>query len=451
MNNDRKLKIEKKYLFVHLLFILSIIVLWMIGNLFNVNIIILSIYILYLFILYKIRPFNIIPYSWMFIMSSLNIVGVFICENSNIFLIEMEMSSAYYNSLAPIVLCYILLFGFMFYKDESILKEDNKNIISNNSSKSNRFFLKTLCILSIIVVALCLLRAISHPYFNLGVTRDIYYTNYLSRFEQILKGHYFMLIPIFVIYSKKYNRKIYYILFIILMSLWLILIGEKFGSLFFLFYLVLMFSSIHITKRDIKKYLICLSTIICVLLGVIYFQRTVLSNSKDNIIETYFYQRIAQSGQVWWGTYHRIKNINILELNDEIRGILYAKNDEFYGQWKMMITCTSASSARYRALIRSPFASTTTASIYYYFGIIGLIIFYPLMGLLYRKVIFELLYDIKNNKLLEIIILLRILFFIHNMYFASDFSLFNPKGLVYIFAYFIIKKLNYKKTSHDLV
>lgn len=440
MTSKNRFLIEKKYLIFNVIFVFLILLMWLLGTKVNVDVITVCIYVIYIFIMYKLRPLNMIPFSWIIVMSSLNIIGVFLCQNANIYLIEMDMHTSYCNSLAPLVLAYILMMSIMLYKKMDLTQEN----IKHNEKSNNGFIYIIIGIVSIGIIVWCLIRAMSHPYYVLKVTRNNYYINYLNSFEQSIKSHYFMLIPIFVILSRKFNRKLYYIIFVCLSALWLFLIGEKFGSIFFLLYLIIINSSISLKLKQVKKYIIILMVGIFSLLGVVYFQRTVLSNNSNNIIGDYFYQRFAQSGEVWWGTYQKINGVHINEFEDEIKYTITNNENELYGQWKMMVTCTSALSAKIRAETRVPFSMTTTSSIYYFFGIIGIIILYPILGYIYSKVIFCLLKNLKLNKLIETIILIRILFYANNLIFASDLAIISPKGLIYIITYIVLTKIHLK-------
>ena len=87
MTSKNRFLIEKKYLIFNVIFVFLILLMWLLGTKVNVDVITVCIYVIYIFIMYKLRPLNMIPFSWIIVMSSLNIIGVFLCQNDNIYLI----------------------------------------------------------------------------------------------------------------------------------------------------------------------------------------------------------------------------------------------------------------------------------------------------------------------------------------------------------------------------
>ena len=111
----------------------------------------------------------------------------------------------------------------------------------------------------------------------------------------------------------------------------------------------------------------------------------------------------------------------------------------------LLVSAQYSDYAYYRVKVANPYTATTTASLYYYFGWLGVIPFYIIAGLFYGKLIKQARISLGSNRLFESMIIVKLISCFHALLCASDLYLISYKGVVYIVLYFILVELRKKK------
>lgn len=434
-----ELKLQKnkslEFLFIWIIFIAVLCVLQILGiNGVQINNFSIFIYISF-FVLIFIRDVKFVAeFSWIIIIFSMNILGVYVCENINMYLVEQQMNTSFSNALNLLVIYYILFFGAIELTRLSQKKEEI--VYLKNDRQSTKIANDFILTLGLFVLCFLFIKVIDRPYFLLGMGRLVYRYDSMSGLERSLKSYLPLLIPVAVT-SIKNGKKLLPFAFISVLLLYYFWTGDKFGVYFFAIYIFMMCYMIDFNVKWLRKVSIFMIFSVFILLGIVYIQKILLYQYDFSSFIEYLFQRLSNQGGTWYGVYTRYKGMtpHFHDFSKEIFGILpgTSMNEYDLSQWKMMLASSGFSSyARYRIDALNPYTATTTASLYYYFGGILPILFYLFMGVVYSKYVTYMRTVCGKGILLESIISVKILECFHSMLTASDLYLVSYKGLIYI-------------------
>lgn len=407
---------------------------WLLGRHFNINIIVLATYALYLWVLFVRDKKFVLEFFWVVTMATLNIVGAFCCDEG-LFLVELEYSSWYANAVAPLVFLYVLFFMTIEFYRLSREKFASPGDSENAGSRISQLIL----LVGVVMAVYLFLQVVRNPYFVAGTLRLDYASQYMSSFSVSLRTYLPMFIPIAVMEFKG-GRRFLPIVFFAAVAAFYFLEGDKFGVYFFAAYIVALTLLPSISEKTIDRVILCLFVFFWLLIGIVYVQRMLLfDNSFSEFVEA-ISQRLAQQGEVWWSVYRQMSG-GILFPGDpssEIGAILNPESQSLYdfGQWKMMnVACGYSEYSAYRIAAGNPFTATTTASLFYYFGFPGTVVFYAVFGYLYAAVIRNASLSFSGQRILESIIYVKLISILGNILFASDITyLLSIQGAVYLLA-----------------
>ena len=444
MNNRTVLKKDFIYSIGFITFFLSF---WISGLFYNINLCALLVYVTYIYFIYKTKKRFFINYFWLFTMSTLNIVGVFVCEFSPQYINELRLTTYYSCSLVPLIILYVVLFVSIDLYDFS-----NKMIppcISNIQKETEAKKYNIILLIGIVIACVLFIRVANQPYFALGLSR-IEYLRQMASWERSLKSLLPTFIPVAMMCIFEKKNKLKPIFFLFILGLYYFWTGDKFGNFFFAFYVIVLCYSQKISEKVIKKVIVWLVLFVIGILLIVYIQQLVINGvSGFKLFSTYLQQRLLGQGEVWWSVYSQLCNQvpHAGEFYKEMLAMLPFNKIpiEQYGQWKMMQVADHYS---YFSLARIkegiPFTATSTASIYYYLGFGGSILAYVLIGLVYGKLIRDTVDSFNRKKILESMICVKLIFAMNNLLFASDLYICSYKGLIYLFALLIVKKYRFK-------
>lgn len=426
----------KEFNVIAILFGIIFLIEFILGEMFgSLDILVIFTYFLYLSLLYILDTEFIVYYFWIIILASLNIIGVYVCENQGVYLTELATFSSYQGSLTPLVLCYSLFFSVI---EINRLNNTNNDRHNGQIIVADLRVLKLVAIIGIAIELYLLINVIKNPYFVVGVERIIYQREYLTPLSLSLKSYLPFFIPIVVMCAKQGMKNIMF-LFLILMILFYFLEGDKFGVYLFVAYILTLSYARDIQKEKMKLVVNSVLFLFCILIGVVYIQRVLLYDNDIASVVEYLNQRLAQQGEVWWSVYAQEvgRGLRLNELCDEAK-VLFTNVDlsrySFFGQWKMMIVSSNYSPySFYRVNVAIPYTATTTASVFYYFKWLGLIVFYVLSALIYGFIIKNAILSFKNYRILESMIYVKLISIFNSLLTASDiYYLLSFKGLFYI-------------------
>jgi hypothetical protein len=304
-----------------------------------------------------------------------------------------------------------------------------------DTNQNNEKYSKMLTIIGIVLIIILFSKVVNKPYFVLKMTRLVYAQN-LSKWENSLKWYLPLFIPVAVRCGKD-GHKLLKNSFIIFLTIYYFWVGDKFGTYFFAVYIILICNIEDSSKKTIGKLAIVMLIAVFALLGVVYIQNILLYNSTFSAYLDMVFARLSNQGGVWWGTYIRYKNCTpkIGEFIEELKSILPLSNINTYsvGQWKMMLVSSGFSAyAQYRIDIVNPYTATTTASCFYYFGMIITLVLYVIIGVIYGRYIHYMREICSSGNLIESMIAVKILIHLHAMLTGSNLYLISYKGLLYV-------------------
>lgn len=408
-----------------------------------------------LFILYSYKNYFIelnISFLLLFI-TSLQIFGCLIVEINIIYLQELKKYSFFKGSLPELILIYIVFFYCLFYfLEKDIIK---KNILKIDNCKNSLKILEYLVLFLIILYNIYFLqKTMITPYYELNVDRFNYNKIIFDKIEFFffrLHPLVIMILSYFYLNTKKLIFKLSIIINIIIVFSVLFLSGNKFGEFIslifyiFLIFLPLFYQNIEKLKKKFKILLI----IFLAVMSITYIHKKNYDpNYNFKKFYNYVIQRGAQQGQLWWGTYDKKYEGNleevILELKNGKDRYLYDKKiNEQTGIWKIMLLNAPQHVVETKYESGSGYTCSSKASINYYFGIIGNIIFSIFLAKLFST-LYTFFYRKYDNILLVILkyfLFLKLNGRITTLAFMSDFWVLSDikTVILLIMAYILLK------------
>lgn len=389
-------------------------------------------------------PNFIIRYIMIFFMCISNLIGVYICEHYILKLSELATTSSFSGSFPLITLGWFIFLVVLYYLDDNYpLNTLQKKIpIFKVTYGKVEFTVKnTIPIVFLILSFLLLFRGFTHPYYLEGIDRFIYHELYLQGVWRLIYSVALICIPIilFIFYKK---RSILLLISLSIYAIFLFLAGEKFGAFWNMIVVGCIVYSIYNQDTDKKNSYKILRYIflsfLCLIILLIGHrglnQNTPLSDDLDYLII-----RTAQQGQLWWSTYTIEKNqdYKLNELNDEFQ-TYFTLDDEGkasynYAIYKIMRLTTPQDIVENKIKDNSRYASSTFATIYYYFKEVGIVIYAVIGALCFWLVMKAFMYSLLNLYLIETYISSRLLFDSYAALTQSEFNLiFSFKYLFYL-------------------
>lgn len=379
------------------------------------------------FFIYKFRyqKKEFFLYFYIIIFAILHILGIFIIENNSFYLKEIDKISYFKGIVPDIILIYIIFISYLKIDKEVEYKQ-----------LSNCLLNKILVIIFFMYSLYFFLKIGENPYYKLKVDRFLYRENYLSLFERRMIDLY--MIP--VLYSYRYllkkNRDIFSVISIInilMIIVALFNLGAKFEEyltivLFSLGIYILNLSNYQL-KKNIKKLVKNFSYgVMGILILLIVHYSKANNGYKFQEFRNFMFQRAAQQGQLYWGTYEYTRNGEIEELIEEFKTEnKYKVNKEIkeqVGIWKIMRLTTPVKIVERKAKAKSMYTNSTPASLNYYFGILGNIIFYIIAGI-GMKQLYKLFFKMDVNGMiwvLQLLVFFKIRQLTNSIIYMSNFS-----------------------------
>jgi|GEM_PF-3652654 len=316
------------------------------------------------------------------IQSLLQVSGTFYLELEKIYLFEIEIDSYFKGSVPELISIHMLFYTIIYMLSPFVLKEINERQILKNIKKSQSWIVLLLILLTFSNVML-LIKGIQHPFFLYNFDRFQYMNALFSGIEKkmYMLGFYFA--PVLG-FSMKLNKKIRIIsiLNFLVMIFYNFLYGVKYGEYIVIIYFFI-FSVVITNLNGVKRYFRYISLFLIVALIGISFHRILLYGGKSGNFYSYFGNRAAQQGQLWWAMFNRRNEGNTLEFLNEISKN-HEDNKEIYplGIYKIMHKNMSEELYHRRLRSGSRLSSSTMASMNYYFGIMGNYMFYGILAIL---------------------------------------------------------------------
>ena len=395
------------------------------------------------------NPNFFIRYIMLFFMALGNLIGVFICEHSKIWLTELNIQSGWSGSFPLLLLGWSIFILIVWNLDKKYLlkrQEKMENFVKFKIGHWNSSLQKIIICFLFIVSLILFLQVMLHPAFLEHMDRFRYRSIYIYGASERLSGWLSMGIPILLLGSvnRKYNSvRACSIITLLTYSGYLLFTGEKFGGFFLIIVDYCIIYSIYGQNVDVMKlrakfFKICCACLVLMLVLVSHMV-IVYDTNGGNIILNYLPQRIAQQGQLWWRTYQLDKNngMRINELHDETETFfqLSDQSEKKYNHaiYKIMRFTTPNEIVKKKINGGSRYSTSTYASMYYYFKNVGVIAYSIIGGVLFWFLMHRFMIALNRMQIPEIFIFTKFLGIAYGVMAMSEFNLlFQFKIVMYI-------------------
>ena len=475
MNNDisnNKANDLKNFIAVFLIVFFLMVMLFLFRNLYNFDYIILFLTIVIFVFLFKYKSYIFIKYFWAVFYAIFMLCGLFLCNNSDLFLHEIARSS-HYNGSFSIGAIYNIIFIISLVFFDNLYSKKYKYYISSEKLQKNKLLNNIIYIAMFLIGMIMLSVVFKHPSFKYNIGTVTYSELYMPSWLSKLQSIYTYCIPILmfpIVYKNRsfrlqdFIKIIVSILPFILFGVW---VGNKFGLFFNIFILLLSplivyiskkglvvnkidnlnidSKSVPIMKKNIKK-IIAFSFIGLVVLLLPYYTLRGLSVA-DSV-----FNRTAQQGQLWWATYEVDKNqkMHLDELDDELLPVISSFNGKevnyTYGVYKIMSITTPESGYIAKLAIGSRYSAQGIEIAYYYFKYIGIVVHAILRGFIEALLVNLLIRYVFSYRFLSSFITARLIIITHSIFTQGDiYLLFSKETILLILLLFFINLVSKKK------
>lgn len=392
--------IKRKTLVLNIMF-LSIIMVFSAINMFvNMDYLALIVYFSFLIFIFKTNSTMLLKYLFMFVMFSYHIISVFVVENNDIYFYNLQTQSYRSGAFIPILLSYMLYFSVL------VLMEENKNskIIKSGSyreqdiqkgfringlSLSGKKVAKIISLFLFVAIVFMLYRLRNSFFYNMGgINRFLYRANTFTALDEKFYTYITWLLPIPLLGNDKKTKK-RAVVFLVVYCIYMIWVGDKFGSLFIAFYIFVLATWVKgdLDKKSIKKIIVISCIALSALMFFIAFQVLYERGTWSEVI-TYFNNRLT-GGQsdLWWKIYSSDSSNGwrVGEFfKDEVTAIFSVPSntmDYNFGIYKMMKVAAPSWVVDNYLSNGIRFAASTQASLFYYFKYTGLYLGSIILGI----------------------------------------------------------------------
>ena len=406
------------------------------------------------------RPNFFIRYVLLFFWLGANLAGVFICENMNLWLDELELRTHHADSMGLIGFAWFLWMATVFLLDRRFpfrLGEDGGKYawkITWHGKEIN--ILSFVPYLMIVALVILFFHVWNHPVFLEHIDRFVFKKKYLDGIWNNLANLCHFLVPLFLVQHFRTNKR-WLMILLGFYAVFLFWTGEKFGKYWDMFVcgclLFSVFSEGAPVEQLRRKILLVIGGII-LLFGITFAHRMVMYPNKAFM--DYFYQRMAQQGQLWWRTYDLEKNgsFRFAELADET-AVFFRTNDANekryrHGIYKIMRYVTPNDLFQQKVETGSVFSTSNHATYFYYFKEWGVLLLSVVSGIVMWGMIRIWLYCAANGFIAETILATRLLTLAGGLLMMSRlYELFAYKGMAYVLILMFLLLLRHRWQRRD--
>lgn len=370
-----------------------------------------------------------IKYLYIVFIAFAAITSCVVIEFGSLYVSELRTEATYYGSLPLFVLSFHILFRVILLFESGAKSNLQLAKIELNDRKDVKI-IKYISIVVFIIVLVCFIKVLPHPAFINSLERADYarlygLTGFLGRLSANIPR--LIIFPYILLMTKNRINKLLATCCVILTVLYYFWTGNKFGVFFQLLYIFLIVFSENIIskvgKRKLKRIIVRIGiAFLCLIIATLVIQ----SFTYNGKIWLYFQQRIASQGQLWWRIYGLFNGTShVGEFSNEIRAAFTAKSDVLdnvganYGIYKMMYLCLPANVVDNYLKAGYRYTEAGFATMIYYFGMIGPIIYAIVMGVSFGWLVNKLCKAISNRDFIRIYIYIRFI-----LLATTSFSMF---------------------------
>ena len=388
------------------------------------------------------EPAHVLKYLFLYYLIVSNVLGVFAIETFSFKLTELGLRTHYAGSLPLICIYNAVVLLVLYYVDP----QSDRCQKSESGRDADRVLFLLALVGALAVALVLLLLTIGNPFYELGVDRFGYRNYGLPQLLQVKFLDWTMyLVPVIAAgYFLGIKGPLH--LFLVVYSVSAFLIGNKFGFFLTLGQLLLLCFYPKYSKFDKRKlriFFMMVFALSAAALGVVFLYNYLNYGFSFSNNLSYLFQRLAQQGQLWWRTFDlehgALPHVN--EFGDELASYFtFDKPDPSlgtYGIYKVMLNDVSNRKLFYTKVASgSRYALSTPAMMYYYFGMVGMLVFGSLFAWIFASHSNLLVKSADHGNVPETFVLTRFYLLALSVFAQSDFdSLFSFKSLALIAVY----------------
>lgn len=466
---------KKKILLANFILFLFVILLFLLRDIFNFDYVLVGIVIVMFISLLFYKPSIILKYFFSCFYSIFMLSGVFLCNNIDLYLVELGVNTKYNGSFGLAIIYIIIWFSSLIFFDNFFSKKFKYYLPENKYTKST--FFNNLIYKFMFAFGLFLfLLVIRNPSFLLNsVDRFLYRAEYLPAIASKFQTTYVYFVPFLVLplvvgkdkINKKWIIKIFFVLLpFILYGFWT---GNKFGLYLNIVILLLSPLTVLLMKGKIKfskKESLEISDIheqiirkkiykILPILFILFFAILIPYYTFRGVdAQKGIFTRVTQQGQLWWKTFELEKNepYRLEELSDEINPLIDAVAGKdirkSYGIYKIMNLTTPSHIVKNKLRSGSRYSAQGIEIAYYYMKNIGLILHAVLRGMVEAFLVCLLVKYVFSYRLIETWIIARFILMSHSIFTQGDlYTLFVKSALLALIILIFLEIMHKKKLN----
>ena len=460
------IRIKSTDLLISLTSCLLCVIFGSIGHLVNMDLYIMMIYIALIVWIGVKRRTVFLKYFFLIFGSSWQIISVFAVENTNMYMPNLKQISYRTGSFFPLVLVNIIAFSFLLCieaRKKTNIKSATQFVkfLPFKKYKAGDYKRRTryrLYAVAIGLLALVFVLDISRQnYYTSGASDRFYYSLALKAITYSFYGYLLFLYPILTINAYKNGKAKPLWIFTFLYGLYILLIGQKFGPFVQIFYFLLLTYYLPFKEELVKKYYkkILMGIFVILALGLIFslWQMSLEKGSIGAGLEQLRNRIFNGQGDIWWGIYSKYSSegLHIGEISDEFAAFGNSnilQYDRNYGIYKMMKLVAPNSVVLYYSQRGARFTASTDASIYYYFGLFGLILFRMVLMIVAKFLVDHIVKACKKSHGLEAVLYVWLMTHYLNLYSMSSFDLPFSKSAILCYLLLLCLHFYYRKVPN---
>lgn len=443
----REKTLKTSIIFTVILLLTNLVFVNLINSIFIKNSLSFICILFYIIFVFRYRTNYFLFNSLLIIYIFSNIFGTFLIEvfKEQIYLDELLLKGKEIGSIPLLVTSHILFLELAY-----LIFKKYKNFKYKYERNKKDIIIKFLTIFFLLVLVYLYFEIIKDgtSIFH-HVNKFQYQQRYMS-FIELRLSNLICIFPVILgyIFFKKGEK--YSLIVYIFLNVYFICIGQKFSFLIISFFYFFLYK-INMIKKINKKifFILCILGVFLIALVLLQYKNNYTQKSWEDIF-LHFFHRLAQQGQLWWGTYIEVMDkhtSNFSEIVNEIKLIFYKKEELILktGIYKIMflVAPEDVVIGAYSRGVRYAFSSQ--ASFLYYFSSLGLLLMQIIYGVIYGTILGKIKECLVKNKVITLILLSRVYLYANQFYLQSDFyKILSIKMFAVYILIFLISKLEGK-------
>lgn len=358
----------------------------------------------------------VVKYFYWILISVWNLIDIFALENWSLYLPNLYLYSQHTGSLYIRIIGFLALLTFLAVFDDchSRRSEMRSAAVDDKVITGRLFLLATVAAYCLLFIAL--IDGLMNGYFASGAASRYEYNMNATGLSQYYYPLLRLAIPVVAVYAQRRGKPSVLLAYIAVFLGYLILTGNRFGallivvSLAFISYLFPQQKEPGDIRELSKRAITALCVCACILLAYSLIQGIYERGSLELALENLFDRLFTGQGDVWWGIFAQDPSgsLRLDELGDELQAFNQAGLNQIqfnFGIYKMMHLIAPDSVLQAYANTGARFTASTEASLYYYFGFIGVIAGQIIVAWIASKLTNELIAACRAQNIIAIVCL----------------------------------------------